>query len=98
MHITPVLLKNYSFHDFLNRSNFEFVCFFLKIKISPQKMFMSCFRLQHCAYLNDTSNVFAHLLIIFLRHDWFGFSQINEDALDSLCNDILAQITPLSSN
>ena len=43
-----------------------------------------------------TSNVFAYLLIIFLGHNWFGFS-LNEDALDLLCNEILAQITPLSS-
>ena len=33
MHITPVLLKNYSFHKFLNRSNFA--SFF-----SPLEMFM----------------------------------------------------------
>ena len=43
-----------------------------------------------------TSNVFAYLLIIFLGHNWFGFS-LNEDALDLICNEILAQITPLSS-
>ena len=30
MHRTPVLLKNYSFYNFLNRSNFVFVCFFSK--------------------------------------------------------------------
>ena len=28
-YITPVLLKNCSFHIFLNRSNFAFACFFL---------------------------------------------------------------------
>ena len=33
MHTTPVSLKNYSFHNFLNRSNFAFVCFF------PKKIF-----------------------------------------------------------
>ena len=73
MHRTPVLLKNYSFHNFLNRSNFAFVCFFSKKIFSPQKMFLSCLCLRHGAYLNSTSNVFAHLLIIFLGHYWFGF-------------------------
>ena len=72
MHITPVSLKNYSFHNFLNRSSFAFVCFFTK-KNSPQKMFMSCLCLRHGAYLNGTSNVFAYLLIIFFGHDWFAF-------------------------
>ena len=73
MHITPVLLKNYSFHNFLNRSNFAFICCFSKKKFSPQKMFMSYLRLRHCAYLNSASNVLAYLLIIILRRDWFGF-------------------------
>ena len=66
MHITLVSLKNYSFHNFLNRSNFAFVCFFSR-KIFSQKC------LHHGTYLNGTSNVFAYLLIIFLGHDWFGF-------------------------
>ena len=65
MHRTPVLLKNYLFHTL--------VCFFSKKKFSPQKMFMSCLSLRHGTYLNSTSNVFAHLLIIFLGFDWFGF-------------------------
>ena len=73
MHRTPVLLKNYLFHTFLNRTNFALVCFFSKKNFSPQKMFMSCLSLRHGAYLNSTSNVFAHLLIIFLGFDWFGF-------------------------
>ena len=40
-YINPVLLKKYSFHNFLNRSNFAFVCFFSKKLFSSQKMFMS---------------------------------------------------------
>ena len=71
MDITPALLKNYSFHNFLKRSNFAFVCF-LK-KNSPQKMFMSCLCLHHGACLNSTPNVLTYLLIIFLEHVWFGF-------------------------
>ena len=70
---TPVLLKNYSFHNVLNRSNFAFVCFFSKKMFSPHEMFMSCLCLRNGAYLNHTSNVFAYLLIIFLGHNWFGF-------------------------
>ena len=62
MHITSVLLKNYSFRNFLNRSNFAFVCFFSKIIFSPQKNVYG-------TYLNSTSNIFAYLLIIFLGHD-----------------------------
>ena len=89
MHRTPVLLKHYSFHNFLNSSNFVFVCFFSKKNFSPQKC-LSCFCLCHGAYLNSTSNVFTYLLIIFLGHDWFGFSSINEDALDPLRFGILA--------
>ena len=75
MYITPVLLINYSFHNFLNRSNFAFVCFFSKKKkkIFKSKMFMSCLCLRHDAYLNGTSNVFACLLTIFLGVDWFRF-------------------------
>ena len=70
MHRTPVLLKNYSFHNFLNRSNFAFVCFFSKRNfVSPQKIFMSCLCLRHGAFLNSTSSVFAYLLIIFLGND-----------------------------
>ena len=69
---TPVLLKNYSFHNFLNRSKFAFVCFFKK-KFSPQKMLMSCFCLCHGTYLKSTSNVLTYLLIIFLGSNWFGF-------------------------
>ena len=65
--------KKYLFHNFLNISNFAFVCFFSKKIFSPQKMFMSCLCLRHRPYLNSTSNVFAYLLIIFLGHDWFGF-------------------------
>ena len=30
MHMTPVSLKNYLFHTFLNRSNYTFVCLFSK--------------------------------------------------------------------
>ena len=71
MHMTPVSLKNYLFHTFLNRSNYTFVCLFSKKTNSPQKMFMSCLCLRHGIYLNGTSNVFAYLLIIFLGHDWF---------------------------
>ena len=33
MYITPVSLKNYPVHNFLNRSNFAFICFFFKKKI-----------------------------------------------------------------
>ena len=75
MYITPVLLKNYSFHNSVNRSNFAFIWlyFLSKKKISPQKMFMSCLCLRHEAYLNGTSNVFACLLTIFLGRDWFRF-------------------------
>ena len=73
MHITPVLLKNYSFHNFVNRLNFAFVCFCSKKKFLTQKLFMSCLYLRHGVYLNSTSNVFAYLLIIFLGQDWFGF-------------------------
>ena len=57
MHITPVLLRNYSFHNFLNRSNFAVVFFFSKNVFSPQNVFMSCLCLRHVAYLNSTSNV-----------------------------------------
>ena len=32
MYITPALLKNHSFHNFPNRSNFAFVCLFSKKK------------------------------------------------------------------
>ena len=71
MHKTPVLLKNYSFQNFLNKSNFAFVCFCSKKFYSPQKIIMSCLCLRHGANLNSTSNVFAYFLIIFLRHDWF---------------------------
>ena len=46
MHRTPVLLKNYLFHTFLNRTNFALVCFFSKKNFSPQKMFMSCLSLR----------------------------------------------------
>ena len=98
MHITPVLLKSYSFRNFLKRSNLVFVCFFLKKIFSPQKMFVWCSCLRYCAYLNSASNVFAYLLVIFLGHDWFGFYKINENALDPLHNDILAQMTPRGSN
>ena len=59
---------------------------------------MTCLCLCHGAYLNNTSNVFAYLLIIFIGHDWFEFFLNNEDALDPLRNDILVQMTPLSSN
>ena len=72
MHRTPVLLKNYSFQNFLNKSNFAFVCFCSQNIYSPQKIIMSCLCLRHGANLNSTSNVFAYFLIIFLRHDWFG--------------------------
>ena len=88
MHITPVLLKIYSFHNFLKRSNFAIVCLFSKKNFSPQKIFVSCLCLDHGTYLNGTSNVFAYLLIIFLGR---------EDALYPLRNGILAQMTPPSS-
>ena len=97
MHITPVLLKNYSSHNFLNRSNFAFFCFFSKKNFSPQKMFMSCLCLRHGTYLNSTSNVFAYLLIIFLGRAWFWFF-LNEHTSDPLHNNILAWVTPLNSN
>ena len=81
MHITPEMLKNYSFYSFLNRSNFLFASFQKKVVISKivYAMFMfPSWRLN--MYLNSASNVFAYLLIIFLGHDWFGFF-INEDAI-----------------
>ena len=59
MHIAPVLLKNYLFHNFSNRSNFTSVCFFSKKIFSLQKMFMLCLWLRHGTYLNSTSNVFT---------------------------------------
>ena len=87
------IAKNYSFHNFLNR----FICLFLfKKTFLPQKMFMSCLCLRHGIYLNGTSNQFVYLLIIFLGHDWFGFF-LNEVALNSLRNGILALMTPFSS-
>ena len=77
MHITPVSLKNYSFHNLFEQIKLR-VCLFLfkkkkKKKISPQKMCMSCLGLRHGTYLNGTSNVFSHLLIIFLGYDWLRF-------------------------
>ena len=69
---TPVLLKNYSFHNFLNRSKFAFACL-LKKKFSPQKMLMPCFCLCHGTYLKRTSNVFTYnflriqLIWVFLK-------------------------------
>ena len=51
---------------------------------------MTYLRLHHGAYLNSKSSVLVYLLIIFLGQDWFGFLEINEDALDPLRNDILA--------
>ena len=89
--------KNYSFHNFLNRSNFPSVCYFSNEKLSPQEMVMLWLCLHHSTYLNSASNVFVYLLIIFLRHDWFWFF-LNVDALDPLHNVILAQMTPLGSN
>ena len=59
---------------------------------------MLCSCLRHGAYFNGTCKVFAHLLIILLGHDWLVFCQINDDALDSIHNGVLAQKTPLSSN
>ena len=59
-------------------------------------MFMSCLCLRHGIYLKGTSNLFVYLLIIFLEHDWFGFF-LNEVALNSLRNGILALMTPFSS-
>ena len=73
MDITTVLLKYYSFHNILNKSNFAFCLFLFEKKNSPQKMFMSSLCLRHDAYLNITSNVFAHLLSISLEHAWFRF-------------------------
>ena len=62
-------------------------------------MFLSCLCLRHGTYLNGTSYVFAYLLIIFLGHAiGFSFSLINNDALDSLRNDILSQMTRFGSN
>ena len=72
MYVTPVLLKKYSFHDFLNRSNLAFVYFFLE-KIFSSKNVYIILCLRHGAYLNSTSNVFTYLLIIFLGNDWLGF-------------------------
>ena len=42
-----------------------------KNKLLPQKMFMSSLCLRYGAYLNDTYNVLACLLTIFLGRDWF---------------------------
>ena len=69
---TKVLLKNYSFHNFLNRSDFVFVCLFSK-NFSRQKMLTSNSSLLHGAYFNSSSNAFAYLLIIFLGKNLFGF-------------------------
>ena len=51
----------------------------------------------HGAYLHGTSNLIVCLLTIFLGRDWFSFFLINEPALHTLRNDILAQMAPLSS-
>ena len=77
MSITPVLLKNYSLHNFLNRSKLR-VCLFL-FKKTKKNHIKKC--LCHVYFYDKaltwtvhlTSNVFAYLLIIFLGHDWFGF-------------------------
>ena len=60
-----VMLKNYSFHNFLNRSHFAFLSF-------QKKTFYLKKCLYYGTYLNSTSKVFAYLPIIFLVHNWFG--------------------------
>ena len=67
MHITSVLLKNYSFCKFLNRPNFATVFFFPKSIFLPQKMFMSYLCLCHDAYLKDASNMF---LVVANGQSW----------------------------
>ena len=56
-------------------------------------MFMPCLCLRHGTYFNSRSTVLPYLYTIGL-----GFSQINEDALVPLRNDVLAQMTPPNSN
>ena len=66
---SSIAKKNIHFTCFLRsnfKSNFAVVCFFFKKSFSPQKIFMSCLWLCHGTYLNGTSNVFVHLLLIFL--------------------------------
>ena len=89
MHITAVLPKNYSFHNFLNKSNFVFVSF--QKQFFHLKKCLSCLCLCHGVFLNIKSYVFAYLFIIFLWHNRFGFFLINEDALDPLRNKILGR-------
>ena len=56
MHINPVLPKNYSFHDFLNRSNFAFVFSFQKkhsLSLTRNTLFL-------CFSFSDIITLFSH--------------------------------------
>ena len=73
MHITPVLLKNYSFHIFFKQIKLCLGLFLFKKIFFPSKNVYVMFMLCHGTYLNSTSNVFVYLLITFLGYDRFGF-------------------------
>ena len=92
--LTPASLKKYSFHIFLNKSNFAFVCFFSKNNFSSQKMFTSCWCLHHGAYLNGISNVYTYLLMFFLETVNFG---ILDEWLEILVewNHFLVELKPM---
>ena len=67
------IAKKLSSSQFFEQIKLRVYLFLFQKKNSPQNMFMSCLCLRHGAYLNGISNMFTHLLIIFLGRDWFGF-------------------------
>ena len=62
MHVTPVLVKKNSFHNFLNRSNFAFNSFFSKKKIQLK----NC--LCHVYVYAVAFTRAVHLVRVFLDH------------------------------
>ena len=67
------IAKKLSSSQFFEQIKLHVYLFLFQKKNSPRNMFMSCLCLRHGTYLNGISNMFTHLLIIFLGRDWFGF-------------------------